>query len=73
MMKSRFTEEQIIGFLKHAEDGMPIKELCRNGGFSDATFYKWRASSAASRSRRHIRDGRAHIYSSHKMPNPQVP
>ena len=22
---------------------MPIKELCRNGGFSDATFYKWRA------------------------------
>lgn len=22
---------------------MPIKELCRNAGFSDATFYKWRA------------------------------
>jgi len=22
---------------------MPIKELCRSGGFSDATFYKWRA------------------------------
>ncbi|SOE06397.1 Transposase [Variovorax sp. YR752] len=22
---------------------MPIKELCRKGGFSDATFYKWRA------------------------------
>ena len=26
-----------------SEAGMPIKELCRNGGFSDATFYKWRA------------------------------
>ncbi|ALT79996.1 transposase [Paucibacter sp. KCTC 42545] len=38
-----FTEEQIIGFLKQAEAGMPIKELCRQGGFSDATFYKWRA------------------------------
>jgi len=22
---------------------MPIKELCRKGGFSDATLYKWRA------------------------------
>ena len=43
MKKSRYTEEQIIGFLKQADAGMPIKELCRQGGFSDATFYKWRA------------------------------
>jgi putative transposase len=43
MKKSRFTEVQIIGFLKQADAGMPVKELCRNGGFSDATFYKWRA------------------------------
>ena len=43
MKRSRFTEEQIIGFIKQAEAGMPIKELCRKGGFSDATFYKWRA------------------------------
>ena len=43
MKKSRFTDEQIIGFLKQAEGGMPVKELCRLGGFSDATFYKWRA------------------------------
>jgi len=42
MKKSRFTDEQIIGFLKQAEAGMPVKELCRSGGFSDATFYKWR-------------------------------
>ena len=43
MKTSRFTDEQIIGFLKQAEAGMPIKELCRKGGFSDAAFYKWRA------------------------------
>ncbi len=43
MKTSRFSEEQIIGFLKQAEAGMQIKELCRKGGFSDATFYMWRA------------------------------
>ena len=41
-MKKRFTEEQIIGFLKQAEAGMAIKELCRKHGFSDAAFYTWR-------------------------------
>jgi putative transposase len=43
MRTSRYSEEQIIGFLKQAEAGVPIKELCRKGGFSDATFYKWRS------------------------------
>jgi putative transposase len=42
MKKSRFTDEQIINFLKQAEGGVPVKELCRKHGFSDATFYKWR-------------------------------
>ncbi len=42
-MKKRFTEEQIIGFLREAEAGMPIAELCRKHGFSEASYYLWRS------------------------------
>lgn len=42
-MKKRYSEEQIIGFLNEASSGTPVKELCRKHGFSDASFYKWRA------------------------------
>ena len=41
-MKKGFTEEQIVGFFKQAEAGVPVKEICRKGGFSDAAFYKRR-------------------------------
>jgi putative transposase len=41
-MRKRFSEEQIIGFLAEAEGGLPIKELCRRHGFSEASFYLWR-------------------------------
>jgi len=42
-VKKRFSEEQIIGFLKEADRGIPVKELCRKHGFSDASFYLWRS------------------------------
>jgi putative transposase len=42
-VKKRFSEEQIIGFLKEADRGMLVKELCRKHGFSDASFYLWRS------------------------------
>ena len=44
MKRSRFTENQIIGFLKEAEGGVPVAELCRQRGFSRSTFHKWQAS-----------------------------
>jgi putative transposase len=46
MRKSKYSEEQIIGFIKQVEAGMSLKELCRKHGFSDASFYKWRSKYA---------------------------
>jgi putative transposase len=42
-VKKRFSEEQIIGFVREAEKGVPMKELCRKHGFSEASFYLWRS------------------------------
>lgn len=42
-MKKRYTDEQIIGFLKQAAAGTPIKELCRKHGFSEPSYYAWKA------------------------------
>ncbi|TKR53424.1 transposase, partial [Allopusillimonas ginsengisoli] len=42
-MKKRFTEEQIIGFIKEAEAGLAVDALCRKHGFGSSTFYKWKA------------------------------
>jgi len=41
-VKKRFSEEQIIGFLREADAGKPVKDLCRRHGFSEASFYLWR-------------------------------
>ena len=42
-VKKRFTEAQIIGFLREAEAGLPVKDLCRRHGFSEASYYLWRS------------------------------
>ena len=43
MKTKRYSTEQIINILKEADDGMPVKDLCRKHGVSDATIYNWKS------------------------------
>lgn len=43
MRKKRYSEEQIIGFLKQHAGGMPTKELIRQAGITEQTFYRWKS------------------------------
>ncbi len=42
MKKSKFTEGQIVFALRQAETGVPVGEVCRKLGISEATFYLWK-------------------------------
>jgi putative transposase len=42
MKSSRLSEEQIIGILKQAEAGVKVRDLCRQHGISDHTYYRWK-------------------------------
>ena len=43
MKKSRFSETQIVAILKQADAGVKVKDICREHGISDATYYKWKS------------------------------
>ena len=43
MKKSKFSETQIVGILKMADAGMPVKEVCRKAGISEPTYYVWKS------------------------------
>jgi putative transposase len=43
MKKGRFTEHQIVTALKQQEAGIPVKDISRELGISEATFYNWKA------------------------------
>ena len=43
MKKSRFTDAQILAILKQGEGGVPVADLCREHGISNATYYNWRS------------------------------
>ncbi len=42
-MKKIYTDEQIVGFVREAEKTeVAIAEFCRQKGFNEGTFYKWK-------------------------------
>ena len=43
MKNGRFSDAKIMGILRQAENGVPVTELCREHGMSNASFYIWRA------------------------------
>jgi putative transposase len=43
MKKTRFTETQIVKILREVEGGRAVKDVCRENGISDATYYNWKA------------------------------
>jgi putative transposase len=43
----RFSEAQILGFLRDAAAGMPVMDLCWNHCFSRSTFRAWQAKYGA--------------------------
>lgn len=42
MSRKRFSEEQIIYALKQAENGKPVRDVCRELGVSEQSFYTWK-------------------------------
>ena len=43
MKKTRFRESQIVSILRQQEAGKSVKDISREHGISDATFYNWKA------------------------------
>jgi putative transposase len=42
MKQKRFTEEQKAFALRQADSGVPVTEILRKLGISEATFYRWK-------------------------------
>jgi putative transposase len=43
MKKSRFSESQIVAILKEGDAGVPVAQVLRQHGISQATYYNWKA------------------------------
>ena len=51
MRKARFTEHQIIAVIKSVEAGRTVKDVCREAGISEASYYNWKSRYGGSKRR----------------------
>ena len=42
MKASRFSDAQKAFILKQGQDGVPVAEICRKAGISQATYFSWK-------------------------------
>jgi putative transposase len=42
MKASRFSDAQKVFILKQGADGMPVADICRKAGISQATYFNWK-------------------------------
>jgi putative transposase len=42
MKASKFSDAQKAFILKQATDGVPVADICRKAGISQATFFNWK-------------------------------
>lgn len=56
MKVSKFTDAQKAFILKQGEDGMPVAEIYRKAGISQATYFSWKKKYGGARVR-HYQDG----------------
>jgi len=42
MRASKFSDSQKAFILKQGDDGVPVAEICRKAGISQATYFSWR-------------------------------
>jgi putative transposase len=42
MRASRFTDAQKAFILKQGAEGLPVAEICRKAGISQATYFSWK-------------------------------
>jgi putative transposase len=52
MKASKFSDAHKAFILKQGDDGVPVAEICRKAGISQATYFNWRKKVCGTAARR---------------------